>query len=733
MVNPEGVIDLTSGSDDDVVFIDQEVQFISRKPPPRPQYTPSDYNRNRLKRPPNNQVPEYIDIDDEPEVTLNPASAVRAPIAQAGPSRAGPSQSSRPSKRQRLEPSRLTPSGVGSQSYQASSSKRMLPAASLRQPQSLPRTPPPPPLPPRQPSPEVRYFHDILDEEKWKPLHREHRVLPRERDPESDNEEEDEENGPYTSEDMLALKRRRPLIVPPYARFRPTVQLEFEGRASWFRSLTAQNDIRRARWTRAGHRRVSFEEMLGFGGLKETYSYNECPGSILRIAQSEGNVVIGGACDGGQHLNEGESPPTDPGALQIYNKRPGHGGHKLLGFAHREEDQHRLHHSDMRYKYYAINDVKCVPGSSAFVASGYDHRVRIVKEVEGEYREAERYRLQRFTGVPHDIWFKPDTTTCAVGEQDLHVFNNIKVEDHVFYPSSNEETVPSTTKISLVPPRLAGLGKHAVGAFRWGSGVTASHIFASTEPCSGQNEGSLVGYHKAIDPRSRGQRAILYDFDAKEAGDAMAVNPTGDILALTTLGEANTNILRLYDVRNKNGAAQVKINLEPYETNFEAEVHDMSYSPDGMFLALARQDNSIHVYDSRFLTKGPLSQYKHDVGIPRTDGLTCAGVMKVEWVESVSSTFGVLGSGIRPPHFSSSRLGLITGGSDGCVRLWDPLLAPDDDELNGHTLVKIDSDIATFSLGDRFKGEHQLVVGGGTGSVTIYDRLHMSREIFEED
>ena len=45
----------------------------------------------------------------------------------------------------------------------------------------------------------------------------------------------------------------------------------------------------------------------------------------------------------------------------------------------------------------------------------------------------------------------------------------------------------------------------------------------------------------------------------------------------------------------------------------------------------------------------------------------------------------------------------------GCVRLWDTTLAPEDED-NGLPIVEMDQDVATFSLGDRYQGEHQLVV-----------------------
>lgn len=42
----------------------------------------------------------------------------------------------------------------------------------------------------------------------------------------------------------------------------------------------------------------------------------------------------------------------------------------------------------------------------------------------------------------------------------------------------------------------------------------------------------------------------------------------------------------------------------------------------------------------------------------------------------------------------------------GCIRLWNPLGASDE----GTVLAQADSDVAYFTFGDRFSGEHELVV-----------------------
>ena len=127
---------------------------------------------------------------------------------------------------------------------------------------------------------------------------------------------------------------------------------------------------------------------------------------------------------------------------------------------------------------------------------------------------------------------------------------------------------------------------------------------------------------------------------------------TGDILALSTRGEGNAHILRLYDIGKRDKRATATVSLEKYATRhdgFEGEVNCSTFSPDGLFLALARNDEQTHVYDVRYLTRGPVFVYEHK-GECRTASLTDRyGVVKAQWVQSARS----------------QRIGLVTGGEDG--------------------------------------------------------------------
>ncbi|KIY52977.1 hypothetical protein FISHEDRAFT_34491, partial [Fistulina hepatica ATCC 64428] len=160
-------------------------------------------------------------------------------------------------------------------------------------------------------------------------------------------------------------------------------------------------------------------------------------------------------------------------------------------------------------------------------------------------------------------------------------------------------------------------------------------------------------------------------------------------LALLTAGETG-NSLRLFDVARKVPEATHRLTLKPQPTGTHFEVSVASFSPDDHYLALACSDNTILVYDARFMD-GLLAEYSHD-GAPRV----------------TDSDYGVVGAQWCLSPFDSSRMGLVTGGNDGCVRIWEPSKANGGNQ--GTVLVSMDSDIAAFSLGDRNRGEHDLVV-----------------------
>ncbi|OJT11045.1 hypothetical protein TRAPUB_12416 [Trametes pubescens] len=105
------------------------------------------------------------------------------------------------------------------------------------------------------------------------------------------------------------------------------------------------------------------------------------------------------------------------------------------------------------------------------------------------------------------------------------------------------------------------------------------------------------------------------------------------------------------------------------------------------------------------LARGPLHAFAHEDS-NKPDRRAMYGVVKTEWV--CGAPYGV---------------GLVSGGADGCVRLWDVRRASDDPH-NGTVLVKCDNDVSTFALGDVYKGEAPLIVGVCSGKVTVLEHTN---------
>lgn len=145
--------------------------------------------------------------------------------------------------------------------------------------------------------------------------------------------------------------------------------------------------------------------------------------------------------------------------------------------------------------------------------------------------------------------------------------------------------------------------------------------------------------------------------------------------------------LRIYDIKAKNGRVPICNTVLP---GFLGDINRVTFEPSGVYLALARGDNTTHVYDSRYLSK-VLSVFAHEKGdIPIQDTF---GIVEALWTSS----------------FDTRQIGLLTGGIDGCVRLWDHRRAQDDPS-NGIVVAQMQHDIAHFQAGNPADGEAALVV-----------------------
>lgn len=185
----------------------------------------------------------------------------------------------------------------------------------------------------------------------------------------------------------------------------------------------------------------------------------------------------------------------------------------------------------------------------------------------------------------------------------------------------------------------------------------------------------------------------------------------GFTLVHTSRGPNRQHILRLYDVARKNGTAVKTVHMEAFPGNVNGEVNSISISPGGIYIAIARTDNRLHVYDSRNFKNGKLYEYKHQGASLVSPGYSFSiGVPRAQWAETEYGRLTLISGGVDGKLTVSDHLFSRTVDNLlGCVRLWNPLEAITSPK-NGIVLAKIRSDIGYFSLGDRTKNEQQLIM-----------------------
>ncbi|KAK2463584.1 hypothetical protein APHAL10511_004335 [Amanita phalloides] len=423
--------------------------------------------------------------------------------------------------------------------------------------------------------------------------------------------------------------------------------------------------------------------------LSLSSSFKQSPGCIMKVIQQDGWAVIGSVCEGGHRDSEQEEQldaHNRKGSLIVWHK----GKENIL-------DKHRKFMGNFGrevYKYYSITDIKFDSTSTSFVSSGEDLTVRVWRRQSNsgsdsgsdEEEEEEEYvqdRVFNCTYVPSGVALKPGTKTLAVAERKLVIHSDYEIS------------------VSRHSYNVAAIGaQHRVGSIIWGFGPTAHLICASSEPI---DDDCSDGYHKLFDVKEGIKEGKSYDLDAKEAGDTLALMPDGSTLVHTSLGPNRAGIIRLYDIGRKLVSAVETVRMEPFRQRINGEVNSISISPDGIYVAIARGDNRVHVYDSRFFKRGTLFEYEHQGPSLVNPGHHSFGAVGVQWAET-----------------EHSRLSLVSGGSDGCVRLWNPLEAVSSPK-NGIILAQAHSDVGNFSLGDRTQNEQQLIVGDGSGEIYIYN------------
>jgi len=200
---------------------------------------------------------------------------------------------------------------------------------------------------------------------------------------------------------------------------------------------------------------------------------------------------------------------------------------------------------DYTYREYALS---CHSATCLLVSSGNDNTVRLwsyrllddhnkttleLLHTRTIYSSAYpflwilSYTTGSFNDVPHDLLYKPGHATLAIACRDgcvvskLHLLIILIVFSKIYvYPNSNSLKESNGPHLSLpVAPEGA---QHSAGAMVWGAGATADYIFASSEHYGTEH----TGFHRAFDVHTG---KMVYKFDASEAGDAMALDSSGEL------------------------------------------------------------------------------------------------------------------------------------------------------------------------------------------------------------
>ena len=88
------------------------------------------------------------------------------------------------------------------------------------------------------------------------------------------------------------------------------------------------------------------------------------------------------------------------------------------------------------------------------------------------------------------------------------------------HSTRSQHPLGDPVELRVVPTEVL----HSVGAITWGRGASADALFASSEA---QSMTDHSGHHVAFDP-DQGRR--VYEFSAKESGDAMALDADGSAI-----------------------------------------------------------------------------------------------------------------------------------------------------------------------------------------------------------
>ncbi|KAG8760847.1 hypothetical protein FRC14_001406 [Serendipita sp. 396] len=339
-----------------------------------------------------------------------------------------------------------------------------------------------------------------------------------------------------------------------------------------------------------------------------------------------------------------------------------------------------------------------------------------------------------FNARPHHIRFCPSKNHWGTRQTQMSTFAVSDGAGKIHIECYTKESV--LRHIDKKPGRQ-------VSSLCWGLNRTETVVFGGTETVEARN-GLTAGVQTGFLIHPNGDVADRKYTNSQDEVEQLAVNPQGDIIAsLTRKCDSSkinciqcdqrsisaTHTLSLYSISDQAGKFTRKkqsptligsVELPRFSSSDRSDeagaVVSLAWSPCGTYIAVARDDDFIDIFDSRFLASEPLMRLKHETpkvartrrpamdlrgNVSRCCRVLCKypehGITGMQWIE---------GSGYY------GGLGLISGGGDGCVRLWDTRKVD-----TNHILARLETSIASLSIGDISRKECPLIVGDNDGLV----------------
>ncbi|KAG8832724.1 hypothetical protein FRC17_000820 [Serendipita sp. 399] len=322
---------------------------------------------------------------------------------------------------------------------------------------------------------------------------------------------------------------------------------------------------------------------------------------------------------------------------------------------------------------------------------------------------------KHFNAQPHHICFSPSRSHWGTEQART---STVAISD-----SEGKINIECFTRETIV----CSVDKHPgrqVSSLCWGFNRTENVVFGGTE-YSDFKGGIAAGSQAGFLVLPNGDRSDGKYTNSQDEVEQLALNPQGDIIASLTKTCDRSNIrcagrlTRKKQNPNLIGSVELPAFASSDRIDEAGSVVSLAWSPCGTYIAVSRDDDFIDVFDSRLLVPQPLMRLKHETpnvqrmkrpavdlqgNASRCCRVSCKfpehGVTGMRWVEGTGYYGG---------------LGLVSGGSDGCVRLWD-IRQVDSNIILAH----LETEVASMSIGDVSERECPLIVGDNDGLVQLF-------------